>query len=203
MPTRTRYRREAGFTCIDLHVRSTRQLFDTRDPAPFRERDLAPDALEYLLEAADEIPRDEALHLVIAITEPAEPELTPEVIGTAIRAHFEYERHRRGLALTRHLRRSYLAFAVGLATLAALLTLAEFTTLLPDGRLREVVREGVVITGWVAMWRPLELLLYDWWPILHDRRRFDRLLSAKLSVEPAPGAGPTSGASSPASARAS
>jgi hypothetical protein len=29
-----------------------------------------------------------------------------------------------------------------------------------------VLQESLVIGGWVAMWRPLEILLYDWWPIL-------------------------------------
>jgi hypothetical protein len=27
-----------------------------------------------------------------------------------------------------------------------------------------VIREGFLIGGWVAMWRPLEVFLYDWWP---------------------------------------
>lgn len=181
-----RYRRDAGFACIDLHVRTARHLFDNRDPAPFRERDLAPEAVEYVLDAADEIPHDEPLRLVVTIAEASDADLTADVVRDAIRTHVEYERHRLSLALTRHLRRGYLAFVVGLVTLASLLTLAEFTSLLSAGHLREVVHEGLVITGWVAMWRPLELLLYDWWPILQERRRFDRLRQADLTVRDGP-----------------
>ena len=59
MTTRTRYRVEEGRSCIDLKVRHSRQLFDTRDPAPFRERDLDADAVEYLLAAAEEIPEND------------------------------------------------------------------------------------------------------------------------------------------------
>jgi hypothetical protein len=33
------------------------------------------------------------------------------------------------------------------------------------GALRDIVREGLTIGGWVAMWRPMEIYLYDWWPI--------------------------------------
>jgi hypothetical protein len=33
------YRVEDGKVCIDIRVRTARQLFDLRDPAPFRERD--------------------------------------------------------------------------------------------------------------------------------------------------------------------
>jgi hypothetical protein len=182
-PPGSRYRRADGFACIDLHVRTARHLFDNRDPAPFRERDVAPEALEYVLDAADEIPGHESLHLVVTIADAADADLPSDVVRDAFRTHLEYERHRLSLALARHLRRGYLAFAVGLVTLAALLTLAEFTSMLREGHVREIVREGLVITGWVAMWRPLELLLYDWWPILQHRRRFDRLLEAKLTVQ--------------------
>ena len=42
----------------------------------------------------------------------------------------------------------------------------------------EIVAEGMLIAGWVAMWRPLEIF-YDWWPI----RRRTRVLG-KLSAMP-------------------
>ena len=50
-----------------LKVRHSRQLFDGRDPAPFRERDLDEDAVEYFLAAAHEIPRKQPLSIVVTI----------------------------------------------------------------------------------------------------------------------------------------
>ena len=80
MTTRNRYRVEKGSSCIDLKVRHSRQLFDTRDPAPFHERDLDADAVEYLLAAAQEIPRKRLLAVVVTISEEPEPRLTTDVI---------------------------------------------------------------------------------------------------------------------------
>jgi len=77
MNTRTRYRVEGGRSCIDLKVRQSRQLFDTRDPAPFRERDLDADAVEYLLAAAQEIPRKRPLAVVVMVSDEPEPRLAP------------------------------------------------------------------------------------------------------------------------------
>ena len=37
----------------------------------------------------------------------------------------------------------------------------------------------LLIGGWVAMWRPMEIFLYDWWPI-----RADAMLADRLSVMP-------------------
>ena len=41
----SRYRIEGDQICIDIRLRSARQLFDGRDPAPFRERDLDQNAV--------------------------------------------------------------------------------------------------------------------------------------------------------------
>ena len=37
--------------------------------------------------------------------------------------------------------------------------------MLDENRFADVIRESLLIGGWVAMWRPLEVFLYDWWPI--------------------------------------
>jgi hypothetical protein len=46
---RRRYRVVDGKHSIELKLRTPHQLFDERDPAPFRERDLDDDAARYLL----------------------------------------------------------------------------------------------------------------------------------------------------------
>jgi hypothetical protein len=46
-----------------------------------------------------------------------------------------------------------------------------------------LTREGLVIGGWVAMWRPLEIFLYDWWPIHAEARLFDRLAAMPVRIE--------------------
>jgi hypothetical protein len=44
-----------------------------------------------------------------------------------------------------------------------------------------ILRESLTIAGWVAMWRPMEIYLYDWWP-LRRRGRLDGKLS-RMTVE--------------------
>jgi hypothetical protein len=46
---------------------------------------------------------------------------------------------------------------------------------LGGSQISALIRESMVIGGWVAMWRPLEIFLYDWWPIRAERKLFDRL----------------------------
>lgn len=151
MTTHTRYRSENGRSCIDLKIRQSRQLFDGRDPAPFIERDLDDDAVAYLLGAAQEIPRKQPLAIVVTISEEPEPRLAPDVIVEAVRGHFVYEGEQVERRLREHVRRGQMFLGVGLTVLVLFLTLAELTVSLPAGPLQQILREGLVITGWVAM----------------------------------------------------
>ena len=182
MTSRARYRVEDGRSCIDLKVRQSRQLFDGRDPAPFLERDLDEDAVQYILDAAQEIPRTQPLKIVVTISEEPEPRLAADVIVEAVRRHFEHEREQIRRRLGEYVRRGRLFLGIGLTMLVVFLTLAELTASFRPGPLREILREGLVITGWVAMWRPLEVLLYDWWPLVDERRKINRLLAASVSI---------------------
>jgi hypothetical protein len=46
----------------------------------------------------------------------------------------------------------------------------------------EGARESLLIGGWVAMWRPLEIFLYDWWPIRPERRLYERLSAMPIRI---------------------
>ena len=69
--------------------------------------------------------------------------------------------------------------------------------MLRDTRFAGVARESLLIGGWVAMWRPLEVFLYDWWPIRAEARLFDRLSAMIVRVVPSSEASPSNQAASP------
>lgn len=180
----SRYRTRDGRAEIELKIQRTAQLFDGRDPAPFRERDLDEDAVDYLFGAAEEIGARVPLRVVVWIAEPG-PEPASDMIRAAIAAHFGWAEERLTRDLRQHFRRAQLALLLGLGVLSLFLSLSQLTLRLADGPLRQVLREGLVIIGWVAMWRPLELLLYDWWPLSHQRRQLRRLHDAEVVVHEA------------------
>ena len=51
-----RYKHEKDSVIVEVGVKNSRQLFNERDPAPFRERDLDPQFVIYLLSAVEEFP---------------------------------------------------------------------------------------------------------------------------------------------------
>jgi hypothetical protein len=42
----------------------------------------------------------------------------------------------------------------------------------------------LIIFGWVANWRPTEIFLYEWWPIVRRRNLYRRLSQARIELRP-------------------
>jgi hypothetical protein len=60
-----------------------------------------------------------------------------------------------------------------------LMTVVDFA----PGFVERFIDEGLVIAGWVALWYPLDVLLYQRWPLARERRLYRALREAPLHVE--------------------
>jgi hypothetical protein len=159
---------------IQLRLRELAQLFNSMDPSPFLDRDLDADAEEFIVSWAREHPKDHELELTIHLATPPTPDGAAGV-EEAVRHYFSARSEIKGRDFQRLMRRGRLSLIIGLGFLAGCLSLAQFVSRLGAGTGVTVVREGLIIIGWVAMWRPLEIYLYDWWPEREEQRLLARL----------------------------
>ena len=176
---------------IEVHVGELRQLFDAIDPSPFRERDLDPKAEEFIVGWAKDLPRDAELALVVDLDREAGLPDEAAVLRDAIHEFFRHraETYRQRLRELFRVGRSSLM--IGLVALAGAIALGDFlANLMKGSRIGEIVRESLTIGGWVSMWRPLEVFLYDWWPIRNEARLSDRLAVMPVRIRYANATGP-------------
>ena len=90
-----------------------------------------------------------------------------------------------GLELKDLLRTGRLSLLIGMGVLALSLDLsARFSSAGSKGVFGQYWIEGLVIIGWVALWRPMEIFLYDWWPLLRERNLYRHLATAEVVVRP-------------------
>ena len=78
------------------------------------------------------------------------------------------------------------SLGIGVAFLTACLLTADTIARMVEEeyRLINILRESLVIGGWVAMWRPIEIFLYEWWPIRAEAHLYDRLSGMTVRVVP-------------------
>lgn len=168
---------------MDVHVRELRQLFNAIDLSPFRERDLDPAAEEFIVGWASEVPARTPLRLVIHVDASPVPEGAEAVARSAVPAFFSGRAAATRRALRGLFRRGRISLLIGLAFMACALALASLldraATATP---ILAVLRESLLVGGWVAMWRPIEIFLYDWWPVRAEARRYDRLAAMPVEI---------------------
>jgi hypothetical protein len=182
MPAHDRDARNAQGV-IQVHLREISQLFESLDPSPFRERDLDRNAEEYIVDSVRELPTEMPCTLVIHLDQPAYDADGERAVGDAIRTHFARRSGFLRRDLHQLLRRGLISLGIGLAFLVLLFVTLQVTGLVrAESGLATLVRESMVILGWVAMWRPLEIFLYDWWPIVGERRLHERLSRIEVRI---------------------
>lgn len=175
-----------GKATIELRLRDSAQLFNTLDPFPFREGDLSADAEEYIIEWARELPKDAPIAVVIHLQAPAPAGAPTHDLATTITGWFSARARAESHALRELFRDGRLAFMIGFAVLALCLFLSWLLTQRMEGPFARVLQESLIIIGWVVIWRPAEMFLYDWLPLLRRKRLFQRLANAEVIVRQAP-----------------
>jgi hypothetical protein len=168
---------------IEVRVAELRQLFNAIDPSPFKERDLDPRAEEFIVEWSRDLPRDAPLALVVHLERAAGPTDEAVMLRQAIHAFFGERAASSRRSLRALFGRGRTSLAIGLAFVATSIGVGDaLATYFQGSRWAVILQESLLIGGWVAMWRPLEVFLYDWWPIRADTRLLDKLSAMPVRI---------------------
>ena len=181
----TPYRREGDTWQIDLRLDRLQQLADTRDPSPFIRRDLDPDAERYILDACRELPAHEPLALNLWLPAHELSADTAERARHTVCFHFAWRAENSQRRLREHLYMAHRTTLLGLCFMAVCMLLYNLIGVL-DNLLAQTLAEGLMVIGWVALWRPVEMYLYDWWPLRRESRLLERLSRMPVSLRPLP-----------------
>jgi hypothetical protein len=161
---------------IELRVRDVSDLLEA-SPPPFRAAALTPDAENYIVRQAKQIPAQQSIHLLIKSARPLGINVGPAIIG--------YFRDAAGTGsqdIREIFRSGRKALLIGLVILSLCLFLAwYFTYHVTQRPITRLIQESFVILGWVSMWKPIEIFLYDWLPIARRRKLFLRLSLADVT----------------------
>jgi hypothetical protein len=161
---------------LELSIADPMQMFNSMDPAPFRERDLDAEVVSYVIDWAHEAPLSATLSMVVNLHR--KPSTTDEtgILRDAVHESFR----RRALSSRRRLKKLFrdgrVSLFIGLTFLAAAIFISDYLGgLISNENYAWLLQESVVIGGWVALWHPLNIFLYEWWPIRAEAQLFDRL----------------------------
>jgi hypothetical protein len=161
---------------LNLYLADTRQLFNSMDPAPFRQRDLDPEATAYIVAWAEEASASRPLRMVLHLGGESKSEADAAVLAESVREYFRRRAKATRWQLRHLFRVGRYSLLIALVFLALVIVIGEsVASMVSKERYAALIEDSLVIGAWVALWRPLEIFLYDWWPISAEAKLFDRL----------------------------
>ncbi len=170
---------------IELRVEKIGQLFESFDPMPFRERDLDRNAEEYIVGWARELPGNSPIKIRVHMPAREASQENATAVADAFSRYFQYRAEITAGSLMELFRIGRFSLLVGLVVLAVCTAVGQLIGRLPGASpFGSFAQEGLIILGWVANWRPIEIFLYNWWPIVRRRRLFERLAKAAIEISP-------------------
>ena len=162
---------------IPVRLNSYADLYNPIDPSPAPSRDLSQDVVDYLLQCSSEVDLEYKIGLSIQIIQEDRDDHNESEGINSIRNFFTHE-----IFLTNNqIRRSRAAALKHLAVSLTCLTiyvLSEQVHL--DGILFDIIKEAILIGGWVFMWESVTHNFIQIDPINEEIKRFDRLISAPI-----------------------
>ncbi len=178
---------EAVEDVIELRVDDIAQLFHTLDPFPFREKDLDREAEEFIVGWARELPGHQPIKIIIHFPDTEAQTKTAMDLSDAFRRYFTERTGAAQRDLNELFRVGRRSLAIGVVILVACLMSAHFAVgVFFEPPFKRLAEESLLILGWVANWRPLEIFLYDWWPLARRRELYRRLSTAIIEARPYP-----------------
>lgn len=167
---------------IQVLVPHIGRLFNPMDPSPMRQKDLDPDVEEFIVSWGRELPRKSTPSLTVRVEEGADVADTAEV-AAAIHAFFAQRADVNARRLRQLFRIGRASLAIAIVVLGASIAAGELLVWASVGSgIGRAIGGTLEIGGWVAMWRPLSIFLYDWWPIAADIRLLRRLAEMPVQV---------------------
>ena len=168
---------------IEIYVERIEQLFNSMDPSPFQKKDLDHDAEEFIVSWAQEFHHREPVVLRIHINQFPESSETSRAVEKAVRNYFSYRWNLNRLEFKRLMKQGRTSLIIGGLFLGACLFASDLLGQREHGTLLTLVRESLTSAGWVAMWRPMQIFLYDWWPLRGIGQIYRRLSRSPVELQ--------------------
>lgn len=178
-------RQTPGVHHIELNLRTIDQLFNTMDPSPFHEKDLDHDAEEFIVSWAREFHPHEPVDLIVHLEKLPTGHDAGQIVEQAVHHYFAYRARMNQLEFKRLMKQGRMSLLVGLSFLGLCLLTIKLLVLNRPGTILNFFSQSLTIAGWVAMWRPMEIYLYEWWPLRRRGQILDKLSRMPVEVRSA------------------
>jgi hypothetical protein len=181
------YNREDGRVLIEIKLSSIIQLYNSFDPAPFHEKELDDGAEQYIVDIVQDFPKNTEFKIIVYL--PGGISCCDEAlkIPAALRNHFSYLAQMQERKFRERLNYGKYSILIGLSFLAVAMVASQAVEAsLSAYPLAHLAAIALEVAGWVAMWEPVTVFLYQLWPILVQKNLYEKISRMETEIRPYP-----------------
>jgi len=181
------YNTEEGKVLIEIKLSSIIQLYNSFDPAPFHEKELDDEAEQYIVNIVRDFPKNTEFKIVIYLPDGHSCCDEAFKIPAAIRNHFSYRTLMEERKFRERVNYGKFSILIGISFLAVAMVASQavedYLSAYPPAHLAAIALE---VAGWVAMWEPVTVFLYQLWPILVQKNLYGKISRMETEIRPYP-----------------
>jgi hypothetical protein len=167
-------------TLIDIVVKNTKDIFQQFGHSPLGSNILNRDFEDYILTAAKSCPLEKKIGLAVYMPCSLGEE---KLIEPAIHKHFENRARQTSLHLKEQFKQWAVNMVIGVLFLVLCLILVEILEVFSYINIIKIIKESLLIIGWVALWEPVTFILFGWRIIKRDKLLYKKLARMPISIE--------------------
>lgn len=192
-----RYRTEGDCIVIEITIDSPYDLYDDKDPSPLKVRDLKPSIEQYILTCIREIPSSSKSRIDFYFYSFGILDEEIDNLRKSVKEFFDYRSKIRMMDFKFKIRNGLKSVLIGLVFLFMCIFISNKFLDSPQTLVGRFFLEGLSVLGWVSLWNPVQIFLYEIWPIIansknliriskldFDFKSIDRLPEGRKYIEP-------------------
>jgi hypothetical protein len=176
------YRKVEGTSLIELQLQDIQQIANPLDPSLYPEKTLDKNIEEYIADAVRDFPLKTDLKLVVYLPGEGLHREAAKKLDQTIHNHFRYKTAQTQREMKETFASGRISLAIGITFLALTILANLLIAQDPNTVIYEIIRNSLLIIGWVAMWQPISTFLYAWWPIRKKVKVYQKISTMEISV---------------------
>lgn len=178
-----RYRVEGKTVVIEMTLEEPYDIYNAKDPSPLRMRDFKKDVEKYITDSLREIPKNKKIRVVFYFDKFLNEQKEQELLYKSYKEFFSTEVKIKRLETKQKFMRGLKFLLTGSLFLFSCIFISHFLNKNVDSIFKSFFLEGLNVLGWVSLWNPVQIFLYEIWPIIDDRKILERALNAHVEFK--------------------
>jgi hypothetical protein len=167
---------------IDVVIRNVEDIYKHYDYISLNGKTLNYELEEYIFKALKSYPLSQKIKLIVRIPEDSE-EYESITLKKNIQEHFAVKVQEVDIFLKQQLKQWTINMLIGTLFLILCLILVEILDKFSHINVIRIMKESLLIVGWVALWEPLTFILFGYQSIKRDKLYYRKLCSISIIIE--------------------